>query len=35
VTDDPALGDFVVKVTGHPVKGVDATHEFKFAIAKK
>lgn len=34
-TDDAALGDFNVRATGHPTKGADATHEFKFAIAKK
>jgi hypothetical protein len=33
--DDAALGDFTVMVTGHPVKGADATHEFKFTVAKK
>lgn len=30
---DAALGDFAVKVFGHPTKGADATHEFKFKIA--
>jgi len=33
--DDAALGDFAVMVTGHPTKGADATHEFKFTVAKK
>ena len=33
--DDAALGDFAVVVTGHPTKGADATHEFKFTVAKK
>jgi hypothetical protein len=33
--DDAALGDFSIKVTGHPAKGADATHEFKFTVAKK
>lgn len=33
--DDAALGDFAVKVTGHPVTGADASHEFKFAVSKK
>ncbi len=33
--DDAALGDFAVMMTGHPVKGADATHEFKFTVAKK
>jgi hypothetical protein len=32
---DAALGDFAVKATGHPTKGADATHEFKFTVAKK
>lgn len=34
-TDDAPLGDFRVMVTGHPMKGADASHEFKFTIAKK
>jgi hypothetical protein len=33
--DDASLGDFVVKVTGHPTKGADAAHDFKFTVAKK
>jgi hypothetical protein len=33
--DEAALGDFRAMVTGHPVKGADASHEFKFAVAKK
>lgn len=33
--EDAPLGDFVVKVTGHPTKGADATHDFKFGISKK
>ncbi|HEX4609202.1 MAG TPA: hypothetical protein VH092_13450 [Urbifossiella sp.] len=32
---DAALGDFAVRATGHPAKGADATHEFKFTVAKK
>jgi uncharacterized membrane protein len=32
---DAALGDFTVKVTGHPMKGADATKELKITIAKK
>jgi uncharacterized membrane protein len=35
VADDAALGDFTVKVTGHPKSGADATNEFKIAVAKK
>jgi hypothetical protein len=34
-TDDAALGDFTVKVTGHPTKGGDATNEFKITVARK
>jgi hypothetical protein len=33
--DDAGLGNFAVMVTGHPTKGADATHEFKFTVAKK
>lgn len=33
--DDAGLGDFAVMVTGHPTMGADATHEFKFSVAKK
>jgi hypothetical protein len=33
--DEAALGSFSVVVTGHPTKGADASHEFKFTIAKK
>ena len=33
--DDADLGDFAVIMTGHPTKGADATHEFKFTVAKK
>lgn len=32
---DASLGDFTVKVTGHPVKGADASHDFKITVAKK
>jgi hypothetical protein len=34
-TPEAPLGDFAVKVTGHPAKGADAVQEFKFGIAKK
>lgn len=34
-SDDAALGDFAINVTGHPTKGADVSHEFKFTIAKK
>jgi hypothetical protein len=34
-TDDASLGNFTVKVTGHPTKGGDATNEFKITVAKK
>jgi uncharacterized membrane protein len=33
--EDAALGDFTVKVTGHPTKGADASNEFKITVAKK
>lgn len=33
--DDAALGDFTIKVTGHPAKGADASHDFKITVAKK
>ena len=33
--DDAALGDFTVRVTGHPRTGADATNEFKLTIEKK
>jgi hypothetical protein len=32
---DAPLGDFAVTVTGHPAKGADASHSFKFTVAKK
>lgn len=32
---DAALGDFTVKVTGHPTKGGDASSEIKLTVAKK
>jgi len=32
---DAALGDFTVKVTGHPQKGKDATNELKLTVQKK
>jgi len=32
---DAALGDFTVKVTGHPTKGTDAVHDMKITIEKK
>jgi uncharacterized membrane protein len=33
--DDAALGDFTVKVTGHPAKGADAASDLKLTIGKK
>lgn len=33
--DDAALGDFKLKVIGHPTKGADATNEFKLNVAEK
>ena len=34
-TADASLGDFTVKMTGHPTEGPDATSEFKLTVAKK
>jgi hypothetical protein len=34
-SDDAAVGDFVIKVTGHPTKGDVAANEFKITVAKK
>ena len=31
---DASLGDFTIKVIGHPKTGKDATHEFKITVAK-
>jgi hypothetical protein len=33
--DDAPLGDFTVKVIGHPTTGTDAVNEFKISIRKK
>jgi len=33
--DDASLGDFTVKLTGHPEKGGDATNEFKLTVGAK
>ncbi len=33
--DDAPLGDFTIKVTGHPTKGADASHDFKISVDKK
>ena len=33
--DDAALGDFAITMTGHPAKGADSSHEFKFTVARK
>jgi hypothetical protein len=32
---DASLGEFTIKVTGHPTTGADATSEFKVTVAKK
>lgn len=32
---DATLGDFAIKVTGHPTTGADAVHDFKVSVAKK
>lgn len=34
-TDDASLGDFTVKVMGHPTAGPDATNELKITVVKK
>lgn len=34
-SDHASIGDFSIKATGHPSKGSDATHDFKFSVAKK
>jgi hypothetical protein len=33
--DDASLGNFVIKVTGHPAKGADASNELKLTVTKK
>jgi len=33
--DEAAVGDFTVKVTGHPTKGSDSASEFKLTVVKK
>lgn len=33
--DDAAVGDFTVKVKGHPTKGADAINDLKLTIEKK
>jgi uncharacterized membrane protein len=33
--DEATVGDFTVKVTGHPTKGADASNEFKLTVANK
>ena len=32
--DDASLGNFAIKVTGHPAKGADASSEFELTVAK-
>lgn len=34
-SDDAALGDFTIKVMGHPTQGADAKSEFKLSVDKK
>jgi uncharacterized membrane protein len=34
-SDDAAPGDYTINIIGHPAKGVDASHAFKFTLAKK
>jgi uncharacterized membrane protein len=33
--EDASLGDFTIKVTGHPAKGADASTLLKITVAKK
>jgi uncharacterized membrane protein len=33
--NDASLGDFAIKVTGHPTKGADASSDFNITVAKK
>ncbi len=33
--DDAALGDFTVKVVGHPTKGADGSNELKLTVSTK
>jgi hypothetical protein len=33
--DDAALGNFAIKVTGHPAKGADASSEFNLTVTKE
>jgi len=33
--NDAALGNFVIKVTGHPARGADASQEFKLDVVKQ
>lgn len=33
--DDAALGDFTIKVMGHPTQGADAQSDFKLTVNKK
>jgi uncharacterized membrane protein len=33
--NDAAVGDFTVKVTGHPTKGADATNDLKLTVQKQ
>jgi hypothetical protein len=32
---DAPVGDFRLKVTGHPTKGADVTTDMKFAVSEK
>jgi uncharacterized membrane protein len=34
-SDEAAIGDFTVKVVGHPKTGTDASNEFKVSVSKK
>lgn len=32
--EDAAIGDFKIKIVGHPTKGADATNEFSVSVSK-
>ncbi len=33
--EDASIGDFSIRVTGHPTKGVDASNDFNITVDKK
>jgi hypothetical protein len=34
-TDDASVGEFSIRITGHPTKGVDASNDFHITVDKK